>query len=403
MDKSTFFTGQPIFTQLLKFIPREKVQRLASQYKTDRYYKRFKTYEHLITMLYTCFHGCKSLREVTTGMHVCFSKLQHLSMRCLPRRSTLADANKVRNPDFFSQLYHELYQSQYGTSPDSRMKKSLDKRLFIIDSTTIKLFSDVMRGLGKKAVNGKKKGGVKAHVLLKADENVPRFVCLTDGVTSDKILLRKINLEPGSILVFDRGYNNYYQMDQWTKQNITWVSRILPEASYQILQDHAITDYAAQHGILGDQKILMGRPSNKKTTKLSARKITFCDPLTNRELEFITNDTDLSPLTIAELYKKRWQVELLFKRIKQNYPLRYFLGDNENAIRIQIWCALITDLLVKIVKDRIKRKWSYANIASMIRLHLMSYVNLFKFLNNPDKVIQLNYPLKNTGQLAFQT
>ena len=103
------------------------------------------------------------------------------------------------------------------------------------------------------------------------------------------------------------------------------------------------------------------------------------------------------------LYKKRWQIELLFKRIKQNYPLRYFLGDNENAIRIQIWCALITDLLVKIVKDRTKRKWSYANIASMIRLHLMSYVNLFKFLNNPEKAIQRSHPLKNIGQLAFET
>lgn len=403
MDKNTFFTGQPIFTQLLKFIPRDKVQRLAGQHKTDRYYKRFKTYEHLVTMLYTCFHGCKSIREVTTGMQVCFSKLQHLSMRCIPRRSTLSDANKVRNPDFFSQLYHHLYQSYYGSLPDSRMKKSLDKRLFIIDSTTIKLFSDVMKGLGKKPVNGKQKGGVKAHVLLKSDEDVPRFVCLTHGAANDRILLRKINLEPGSILVFDRGYNHYYQMDQWTKQRITWVSRILPEATYEILQHYTVPDYAFQNGVLADQQILMGRHSNKQTTKITARKITFRDELTKRVFEFITNNTQLSSLTIANLYKKRWQIELLFKRIKQNYPLRYFLGDNENAIRIQIWCALITDLLVKIVKDRTKRKWSYANIASMIRLHLMSYVNLFKFLNNPEKAIQRSHPLKNIGQLAFET
>jgi len=309
----------------------------------------------------------------------------------------------VRNPDFFSRLYHELYQSYYGTLPDSRKKKSLHRRLFIIDSTTIKLFSDVMPGLGKKPVNGKRKGGVKAHVLIKADEDVPRFVCLTNAAANDRILLRKINLESGSILVFDRGYNNYKQMDQWTNQKITWVSRILPEASYQVLQDNDIPNYAAEKGVLSDQQILMGRPSNKNTTKLLARKISFFDRSTNREFEFITNDTQLSALTIANLYKKRWQIELLFKRLKQNYPLRYFLGDNANAIQIQIWCALITDLLVKIIKDRTKRKWSYANIASMIRLHLMSYVNLFKFLNNPEKAIQLSYPLKNTGQLAFQT
>jgi len=403
MSKFTFFTGQPIFTQLLKFIPRDKVQRLAQRHQSDRYYKRFKSYEHLITMLYTCFHNCRSLREVTTGMQVCFNKLEHLRMRCIPRRSTLSDANKVRNPDFFSDLYHQLYRAYYGVLPDSRMKKSIDQRLFIIDSTTVKLFSDVMRGMGGKPLTGKQKGGAKAHVLLKADEDVPRFVCITDATRNDKILLGKITLESGSILVFDRGYNNYHQMDQWSKQGITWVSRILPASVYQVMSEYIVSDHAAKAGVLSDKQILMGRLSNKNNIKLSARKIAFRDSATQRTFEFITNDFKLSPLTIANIYKKRWQIELLFKRIKQNYPLRYFLGDNENAIRIQIWCALITDLLIKIVKDKLKRKWAYSNIASMIRLHLMSYVNLFKFLNNPDRSLPINDQHKSNGQLAFQT
>jgi hypothetical protein len=402
MNKTTFFTGQPIFTQLLKFIPRDKVQRLAREHGTDRYYKLFKSYEHLVTMLYTCFHGCKSLREVTTGMQVCFSKLDHLSMRCIPRRSTLSDANKARSPEFFGDLYHSLYRSHYGVLPDSRMKKSLDSRLFIIDSTTIKLFSDVMRGMGDKPLTGKQKGGAKAHVLLKADEDVPRFVCITEGVNNDRILLGKFSLQAGSILVFDRGYNNYHQMSQWDSQGVIWVTRLLSNSSYEVTSENLVSDHAAKAGVLTDQQIIMGKLTKKTNIKLPARKITFLDSSTGRQFEFITNNNNLSPLTIASLYKKRWQIELLFKRIKQNYPLRYFLGDNENAIRIQIWCALITDLLVKIVKDRLKRKWSYANIASMIRLHLMSYVNLFKFLNNPEKTILINYP-RNRGQLSFQT
>jgi hypothetical protein len=355
-----------------------------------------------VTMLYTCFHGCKSLREVTTGMQVCFNKLEHLSMRCIPRRSTLSDANKVRKAEFFGDLYHSLYRSYYGVLPDSPMKKSLDSRLFIIDSTTIKLFSDVMRGMGDKPLTGKQKGGAKAHVLLKADEDVPRFVCITEGINNDRILLRKIALQAGSILVFDRGYNNYHQMSQWNNHGITWVTRLLTTSFYEVTSENLVSDHAAKAGVLADQQIIMGKLTKKTNIKLPARKITFLDPSTGRQFEFITNNKNLSPLTIANLYKKRWQIELLFKRIKQNYPLRYFLGDNENAVRIQIWCALITDLLVKIVKDKLKRKWSYANIASMIRLHLMSYVNLFKFLNNPEKAIPVNYP-RNNGQLSFQT
>jgi hypothetical protein len=402
MNKSIVFTGQPIFTQLLKFIPRDKVQRLAGQLNTDRYYKRFKTYEHLVTMLYTCFHGCKSLREVTTGMQVCFGKLNHLSMRCIPRRSTLSDANRSRGEEFFGRLYHELYRFYYGNSPDSRKSKNLDNRLFIIDSTTVSLFSDVMRGTGGKPLTGKQKGGAKAHVLLKASEDVPRFVCITDATSNDRIITGKFTLEPNSILVFDKGYISYAQMEKWNTEKITWVSRVVERASFKIQNVRGVSKNAAAGGVLSDQHVIMGRKRRRGTVELPARKITFLDDPTGRTFEFMTNNMTLSPLTIASLYKKRWQIELLFKRIKQHYPLRYFLGDNENAIKIQIWCALITDLLVKIVKDRLKRKWSYANIASMIRLHLMSYINLFQFLNNPDRSLQPLYAA-NDGQLSFQT
>ncbi len=391
MIKNTFFTGQPIFTQLLKFIPQAQVGKLVAQFQTDHYYKKFKTYDHLVTMLYTCFHGCKSLREVTTGMQVSFSKLKHLGMHYIPRRSTLSDANKARSEAFFGKLYHGLYSYYYGSFPDSRKKKTITERLFIIDSMTIHLFSDIMKAMGIKPVNGKCKGGAKAHVLMKAEEDVPRFIDLTHGTKNDKIILDKITLEPGSIVVFDRGYNNYVKMAEWGKQGVIWVTRMINTASFVTQGSNPISVRQKQNGVLADENILMGRPSNKKTTKLVARKITYKHAESGEIFEFITNNMKMSSLTIADIYKKRWQIELLFKRIKQSYPLKYFLGDNENAIKIQIWCSLITDLLVKIVQSKIrKRKWSYANLSSIIRLHLMSYVNLFGFLNNPDKVFN-NY------------
>lgn len=404
MNKSTFFTGQPIFTQLLNFIPQSRVSKLALELKTDRYYKKFKTYDHLVTMLYTCFHGCKSLREVTTGMQVSFTQLNHLRMQCIPRRSTLSDANKVRNEAFFGKLYHGLYAYYYGNFPDSRKRKSIEERLFIIDSTTINLFSDVMKAMGMKPISGKRKGGAKAHMLVKADEDIPRFVDLTDGTKNDKVILKNVHLEPGSIIVFDKAYNSYAKMAQWNRDKVTWITRKRINTSYITQGSNALSANQERRGVLADENILMGRPSNKGTSKLVARKITYRHAASKRIFEFITNNMTISALTIADIYKRRWQIEMLFKRIKQSYPLKYFLGDNENAIKIQIWCSFITDLLVKIVQDKIRRKkWSYANLTSMIRLHLMSYVNLFKFLNDPDKAL-IDYKIQsNQPQLNLYT
>jgi hypothetical protein len=402
MGKNKFFTGQPIFTQLLKFIPRESVSRIAGQYKADRYYKKFKTYDHLVTMLYTCLHSCKSLREVTTGMQVAFNKLNHLGLRCIPRRSTLADGNRARNEEIFGKLYHELYQRYYGNLPDSRSKKNLEERLFIIDSTTIKLFSDVMKGLGREPATGKQKGGAKAHIIMKSDEDLPRYVLLTHATKNDKVILSKLSLERGSIVVFDKAYNNFNKLSQWGKSQVFWVTRLWNRTHYVTLSKKEVSSEEQQNGIIADEIILMGRPSNKDTVKLKARKVTYFDAVSKRKFEFITNHTKLGALRIASIYKKRWQIEMLFKRIKQTYPLKYFLGDTENAIKIQIWCSLIADLLVKIVKDKGRKKWSYANIASMLRLHLMSYVNLFKFLNNPEKALA-NYSDENRAQLMLYT
>ena len=192
-------------------------------------------------------------------------------------------------------------------------------------------------------------------------------------------------------------------MRKWlngTEIRFTWVTRKRINTSYIIQGSNAVSANQKRRGVLADENILMGRPSNKGTSKLVARKITYRHAASKRVFEFITNNMTISALTIAAIYKRRWQIEMLFKRIKQSYPLKYFLGDNENAIKIQIWCSLITDLLIKIVQDKIRRKrWSYSNITSMIRLHLMSYVNLFKFLNDPDKAL-LHYEIQsNQSQL----
>lgn len=393
MGKSNFFTGQPIFNQLLSLVPRGEINRLSRKYRADRYCKSFRTYDHLVTMLYSTLHQCNSLREVITGMQACASRLKHLGLRMTPRRSTLADANERRNADLFGELYHYLYHRHYGTLPDSLHKRRRDERLFIVDSTIISLFSSVMSSTGNYGHNGRKKGGIKAHVLLRAKDNIPQLVDLTEGKAGDASFLPKINLPKGSIVVMDKAYRNFQQYIRWHKGGITWITRLHERTVYHVQEQQQVSEADQQSGVLEDLRIQLGNPRTHYINAVQqARLIIFNDAQNNRQLQFITNNMRLSAAAIADLYKRRWQIESFFKRIKQHFQLHFFLGDNENAIRIQVWCALIADLLIKIVHHKVHRRkrWSMANLTGLIRLHLGTYINLYRFLSNPEKAL-LNY------------
>jgi hypothetical protein len=386
MVKSTFFPGQPVFSQLLNLIPPAIISQSVRRHRSNHYYKTFKAYDHLVTMLYACFHRCSSIREVVTGMQANYNKLAHLGLTTFPKRSTFAQANGARDPGFFEELYHSLYHHYYKRSPDSRNQKKLESRLFLMDSTTITLFSDIMKSAGSPAADGKRKGGAKAHVLLNAAQDVPSLIRLSHSARNDMIFMPDIKLPAGSILVFDKGYSHFARWQQWTEEKINWVTCLNDRHVFKVLEDNAVDEQQRQKGICTDQRILLGRGTRKTTLRIKVRLITYQDPVSGKSLRFLTNNYRFKASTVAELYRDRWQIELFFKRFKQHNQLRYFLGDTENAIKIQIWCAFITDLLIKIVKDQLKRKWSFANLASLIKHHLMNYLHLTRFLNAPDKI-----------------
>ena len=383
MSKSSHFSGQPIFSQLISLLPRAEISRLAQTHQSDRYYKKFKSYEHVVTMLYCIWSKCTSIREVTTGLMACQKRILHLGMDYFPRKSTLSDANKQRSADFFKDLYTALYKRYARFLPDSR-KDSWHRKLYIVDSTTISLFQDILKNAGRNPMNGKRKGGVKAHTMINAEQDVPCLVQLTAAAAHDNPFMKQMKLPAGSIAVFDKGYVDYGQFSKWTEQQIWFVTRLRKKAVYKVLRERSLCEEELKKGVLTDQNIYLGHHSHENITRLHARLVTFKDPVSGKQFEFLTNNTQMLASTIADVYKRRWQIETLFKRIKQNYPLKYFLGDNENAIKIQIWCALIADLLLKYVRRMLKRSWAFANLASMIRLHLMTYISLYKFLNNPE-------------------
>lgn len=404
MGKNTYFFSTPVFGQLINLIPTELIKKIVEANKSDHFYKRFKTYDHLVVMLYGCIHRCESLRVLVAGMQAHHQKLRHLGLKDMPRRSTISDANALRDAIFFEQLFHKVVNHYMGHLSDSRFKATgkLSERLFMVDSTTVKLFSDVMKGAGSKPSNGRCKGGAKVHVLLDSKHDLPRAVHITEGKDSDKVMLRMMGLPPHSIVTFDKGYRDYKAWLELTNNHITWVTRPIGEETYKVIENRTVSQVCSESGIVEDQLIKLGSGINKNVI-LDARYVHYKDPVTQKELTFVTNNTLLSALQIAWIYKQRWQIEVFFKRLKRHTPLRYFLGESENAIRIQIWCSLIVDFLLQWIKEQTKQPWSFANISAIVRHLAMAYFNIFKYLDNPTYSLKNRAATKNQLQLGLFT
>lgn len=385
MNKSKYFFGQSVFGQLISLIDPTLVSKAVKGRNSDYYTKRFDTSDHLISMLFSTFANCSSLREVAGAMLGLKGKTNHFQLKNIPHKSTLSDANARRCHEVFQDIYYLLYKEYSGIISDSRKQYVWEQRVEIIDSTTISLFRDILGCVGRKASNGKSKGGIKVHTQINLQEQVPKLVWFSSAITHDKKFLKKLKLEKGKIAVFDKGYNDYKTFDEFTQNNIYFVTRLKSNATYESVVENDIPSYI-DDGVLKDEIIKVDVKDNGKyfkTTEL--RRIAYWDDEHKRCFEFITNISGINAGHIALIYKKRWQIELLFKQLKQNFPLKYFLGDNENAIKIQIWCTLIVNLLLTVIHKKIKRKWAFSNLANFCRLHLFNYIHLIKFLENPEK------------------
>lgn len=307
-------------------------------------------------------------------------RLQSCGIHYFPARSTFAEANAKRDSQVFERIYFSLKNYWDTILPDSPNTK----KLYVLDSSTIKLFQEIFKGAGLSKNNGRRKGGLKVHMAVQEQQYLPSIMHITQAAYNDVTFSKNITLPQGSTVVMDRGYRDHNLYNHWTAQKIRWVTRTHPNSYFIIKKRFPLPPRQLRAGVIEDSEIKLGHPATK-VPKVNCRLIKFRSPATGKYFEFITNDFNVKPLTIANLYKKRWSIELLFKRLKQNMPLQYFLGDNQNAIRIQIWCALIADLLLQIVRRQVKRKWAFSNIVSLIRLHLFNYLNLFSFLENPER------------------
>ena len=390
MSKSTYFFGTSVFGQLISLIDSEIITKAVKNNYSDRYVKKFKTKDHLISMLFSSFAKCTSLREVSGAMLGLSGKTKHFQLSHIPKRSTLSDANKRRDADVFGEIYNQLLKKYSHVFSDSRVRDVINKQIEIFDSTTISLFKDILKCVGRNPKNGKKKGGIKVHTVINVDETVPKMVWFTSAAKHDHYLLEKLKMDSNTIYVFDKGYNDYKAFEKFSNKETGFVTRIKDNAVFDRIEEKEIKS-KIHSGVLSDEIIEFTILEHNSNRKLKLRKVTFYDRVLKREFEFLTNLFDMRADLIAAIYKLRWQIELLFKQLKQNFPLKYFLGDNENAIKIQIYCALIANLLMTVVQKKLKRNWAFSNLVSFCKIHLFNYLHLFRFLENPDKDWQKTY------------
>lgn len=404
------FVGQPIFKQVTNLIEGIDLKGIIRKHNADYYYKAFKAKTHLITMLFGILSRCDSMTEICEGLRALGGKLNHLGLEKAPAKSTASDGLRNRDNSFFETIYFALVHHYKSFLSDSRTYGLTFKEVLLIDSTTIRLFSDILKGVGRDPKgDGKKKGGLKVHMLIDAVQSVGKFIKITAAKVHDKNFLKSIELISHSMVVFDRAYNYYHQFAIWTNKNVFFVTRLKKNAVYQVIEVKR-THYKkkGQAKVLSDEIIEIeyhpedesGKALTKVTKTVQLRKICYQDER-NRYYEFLTNNFEITAEEVAFLYKKRWGIELLFKKMKQNFQLHYFYGENVNAIYTQVWCTLIAQLLLTVVQKISQAKKAFSVVASLVRIHLISLLDVYELLRSTKRGYALRVKPPPAGQLCL--
>ena len=368
-----------LFSQLLRHFPRFEFASLVRKHGAERNAKGFTCWTQFVAMTFCHLARTDSLREICNGLACCLGRLVHLGINKPPKKSTLSYANEHRPASLFEDLFwsalaHFRASEKLGAAGKGKFR--FKNKLLSLDSTTISL----CLALFPWAKFRRAKGGVKVHVLLDHDDYMPSYALITQARHADVRVAPKLKLNPGSIVVMDRAYNDFELFGAWCSQAVFFVTRMKEGTAYEVVEWRLPPE---NRPILSDEVIRLTSPQARKDCPHELRRVVVWDAENNREIVLLTNHLDFGATTISDLYRQRWQIELFFKALKQNLKIRTFVGTSENALRIQIWTALIALLLLRWLHHLSRARWSLSNLACMLRLNLFTYRDLAEWLHNP--------------------
>lgn len=371
-----------MFSQMLTLFPRIDFEKAVMETKAEHKAKGFTSWGQFVSMLFCQVGRAHSLREITGGLMSCEGKLKHLGITA-PKRSTLAYANEHRPWQLYESVFLSFYE-KCGKERIGQKKFRFKNKLKSLDSSTI----DLCLSMYDWAKFRRTKGAVKLHLVLDHDGYLPSFACITDGKVSDVKVAHLLRFDPGTIVVDDRGYNDYGLFGKWTAQGVFFVTRMKDNALYEVAETREVPQ---RGNILKDEVIrLTGAKASERCPYL-LRRIEFYDAEKDRVFEFLTNNMKLGATTIAAVYKDRWQIELFFKALKQNLKIKTFVGTSPNAVKTQIWTALIAMLILRYLQLRAKFNWSLSNLVALLRMNLFTHRDLWAWLDKPFDVLPQHY------------
>ena len=364
-----------MFSQLLNIFPRIEFEKAVRAHKAERYAKGFTCWEQFVAMLFCQLAQAYSLREICGGLSCCLGKLIHLGVRDAPKRSTLSYANKHRPWELYENVFYQLLEKCQLQTP-GKTKFRFRNKLLSLDATVI----DLCVTLFDWADFRQTKGAVKLHLLLDHDGYLPTFAQITEGNVHEVKIAQKLHFPTGSIVVVDRGLTDFSLFRRWTDEGVYFVTRQKFNAAYQIVERRNVPE---NRGVLSDEVIRFTGPKTKHDCPHLLRRIVYQDKETGKKLVFLTNHLDFGATTIASIYKDRWQIELFFKALKQNLKVKTFVGTSPNALKTQIWTALIAMLLLKYLQLRSRLNWALSNLVALLHWNLFTYRDLWRWLDNP--------------------
>ncbi len=371
-----------IFSQLLQLFSRIEFQQAVMETKAERHARGFTCWGQFVAMLFCQLGRAHSLREISGGLRSCEGKLKHLGITA-PSRSTLAYANEHRPWQLYQSIFLQLLD-RCRNQVQGKKKFRFKNKLMGLDSTII----DLSVSLFDWAKFRRTKGAIKLHLLLDHDGYLPSFAVITEGKMADVRVVPQFSFAPGTIVVDDRGYNDYALFGQWSTQGVYFVTRMKDNALYEVVGEKEVPQ---NRHILKDELIELRGLGALNKCPYPLRRIEAYDPEAERVLIFLTNQLEFGATTISAIYKDRWQMEIFFRALKQNLKIKTFVGTTANAVKIQIWTALIAMLILRFLQLRSKFHWSLANLVALLRMNLFTHRDLWAWLDKPFDVLPIPY------------